>query len=184
MSIETDIKHDLALPADPLDLLQAQVKRQKLFLFLMMGLCVFALISAMAAIGLALSGNQENTPEKDAMLARIPDIENRLEGFSSELAGLTKELTGTNNNFEALSGRLAELDITDQRNAIIRLQRILIRQEQDYRNFLTNLENSLYNFHMMVPHSQGWWDEYKPELTQIVELSKARENYVANLRNN
>ena len=83
-----------------------------------------------------------------------------------------------------LSEQVAALDVNDQGNVIIRVQRILIRQEKDYRNFLTTLENGMYNFDMMVPNSRSWWEEYKQDLVETIELSQARENYVVNLRNN
>lgn len=50
------------------------------------------------------------------MIAPILGIETRLEDYAAELAGLTKELGDANANIDTLSGRFAEIAITDQRN--------------------------------------------------------------------
>tara|TARA_R110001599_G_C11989385_1_gene635826 strand:+ start:511 stop:684 length:174 start_codon:yes stop_codon:yes gene_type:complete len=57
----------------------------------------------------------------------------------------------------------------------------LIKQEQDFQAFVDSLEGGMYNFLMMVPHSGGWWAEYKTELDA---MSVARENYASTLRDN
>jgi hypothetical protein len=73
------------------------------------------------------------------------------------------------------------IDVTDSRNAVQHVQQLLVRQEQDYQKFLTTLEGGLYNFHMMIPHSRGWWDAYTDDLQESVELSKTREMFAAGL---
>jgi hypothetical protein len=184
MSKDAERSTDLALQADPLETLKTGLKRQQLILLALAVTCVLALAIAGSALGMLLFDNKELAAVEQAELKQEQQLAEQMALFSSQVEALMASSEELATELTDLSEQVATIDVNDQRNVIIRVQRILIRQEQDYRNFLTTLENGLYNFHMMVPHSRGWWDEYKQELVETSEMSKVRENYMLNLRNN
>lgn len=184
MSKDTERSTDLALQADPLEPLKTRLKRQQLLLLALTVTCVLALAMAGITLGMLLSDNKELAIVEQAELEKEQQLAEQMAFFTSQVEALLARSEELGTGLTDLSEQVAIIDVNDQRNVIIRVQRILIRQEQDYRNFLTTLENGLYNFHMMVPHSRGWWEDYKEDLVETAELSEARENYVVNLRNN
>lgn len=184
MSKDAERSTDLALQADSLELLKAKLKRRQLLLLALAVTCVLALAIASSTLGMLLSDNKEQAAVEQAELEHKQQLAEQMAFFTSQVEALLARSEELGTALTDLSEQVAIIDVSDQRNVTIRVQRILIRQEKDYRNFLTTLENGLYNFHMMVPHSRGWWDDYKQDLLETVELSKARENYVVNLRNN
>lgn len=184
MSKDTERSTDLALQADPLDPLKKRLKLQQILLLGLMVTCVLALLTAGTTLAMLLSDNKELVAIELAESEQEQQITEQMAFFTSQLEALMARSEALGIELTDLSEQVAAVDVNDQRNVIIRVQRILIRQEKDYRNFLTTLENGMYNFHMMVPHSRSWWEEYKQDLVETAELSEARENYVVNLRNN
>lgn len=184
MSKDSERSTDLALQADPLEPLKTKLKRQQLLLLALAVTCVLTLAIAGSTLGMLLSDNKELAAVEQAELEQEQLLAEQMAFFTSQVEALLARSEELGTELTDLSEQVATIDVNDQRNVIIRVQRILIRQEQDYRNFLTTLENGLYNFHMMVPHSRGWWEDYKQDLVETAELSQARENYVVNLRNN
>lgn len=131
-----------------------------------------------------LSDNKELAAVEQAELEQKQPLNEQMAFFNSQAEALLAPSEELVTALTDLSEQVTTIDVNDQRNAIIRVQRILIRQEQDYRNFLTTLENGLYNFHMMVLHSRGRGEDYKQDLVETAELSEARKNHIVNLRNN
>lgn len=184
MSKESDRSTDLALQADPLEPLKTKLQRQQLLLLALGVAGVLSLAIAGSTLVMLLSDNKELAVVEHADLEQNQEFARQMAFFTTQVESLLARSEELGTEITDLSQQVATIDVNDQRNVIIRVQRILIRQEQDYRHFLTTLESGLYNFHMMVPHSRGWWDDYKQDLVEAAELSEARENYVVNLRNN
>lgn len=117
-----------------------------------------------------------------AIRAQQETLQLSLAGLDTRLSqreAYAEELTG---RVERLSARLSAVDISDADNAVVGLQRILIRQERDYRDFLSSLQRSLMSLDRVIPRSGGWWGELETDLEESLSLSEARENYVFNLR--
>lgn len=174
----------LEIDVDPIEHMKARLKRQQIMLFAALGVGTVSLIAAIAAITLVFMATPDNSDATEELASTTMQLQAADEAFNARFDTILARSNEAQSQLQAISNQLAQLDVNDQRNVIVRVQRILIRQEQDYRDFLTALENGMYNFHMMVPHSRGWWDDYQKELLEAAELSKARENYVVNLRNN
>lgn len=184
MAKDREDSNDLEIDVDPIEHLKTRVKRQQMIMFAALGVGSISLISAIAALALVLMATPDSSEVTDELTTTTRQLQVADEAFNAQFEALMARANETQTQLQSLSTQLGQLDVNDPRNVVIRIQRILIRQEQDYRNFLTVLENGMYNFHMMVPHSRSWWEEYQKELTSTAELSKARENYVVNLRNN
>lgn len=184
MATNTEDSTDLEIDVDPIEHMKARIKRQQWMLFGAFGVATISLVSAALALVLVLAKAPDSTETLDQLVSTVAELQTEDEALSAQIERILASSGETQTQLQTISAQLGQLDVNDQRNVIIRIQRILIRQEQDYRNFLTALENGMYNFHMMVPHSRGWWDDYQKELLETAELSKARENYVVNLRNN
>ncbi|MES3008636.1 MAG: hypothetical protein V4751_12790 [Pseudomonadota bacterium] len=184
MSKDTERSTDLALQADPLEPLKTKLKRQQMLLIGLLATCVLALLMAGTTLMMMLSDSRDLAAVEETEREQIQLINEQMAFFTSQVEALLARSEELGTELTDLSAQVATIDVNDQRNVLIRVQRILIRQEQDYRNFLTTLENGLYNFSMMIPHSRGWWEDYQKDLLETSELSKARENYVVNLRNN
>jgi len=184
MNTDSETGTDQALP-EPLDSLKQSVARLQRQLLITTIVCLFALVGATTALSLLWTADNGATEEETAALQiHVSEAEKELLFLQSQFQELLAQTALNSATVNQLAERVASVDVGDQNNVIVRLQRILIRQERDYRDFLTSLENGLYNFHMMVPHSRGWWTDYREELVRTAELSKARENYVVNLRSN
>ncbi|MGJ8687893.1 MAG: hypothetical protein ACSHXZ_00105 [Gammaproteobacteria bacterium] len=169
---------------ETLETVSALMKSQKKLLLINLGLGAIALLCAIAAIVLGSMGSGEESAELNPNDARIEHLDEEVADLLNQVEIRTSVAEQTHTELSELSTQVGRIDINDERNAVIRLQRLMVKQEQDFQTFLTTLESGLYNFHMMVPHSRGWWDEYKADLDSAKELSKAREEYATNLHNN
>ncbi len=164
----------------------AAVKGQKKLLLGLMARSAISMLSAAFAI-LITMGN--GAPE-EAEIATLPQdtivrqLDGRVNGLSERIDEVLALTQQTQDDLAQLSKQLAAIDVNDERNVITCMQRLLIKQEQDFQAFVDSLEDGMYNFHMMIPHSGGWWAEYKTELDAMNEMSVARENYASTLRDN
>lgn len=173
-------------PLETIEHVSASVKSQKKLLLAALAISAAAILSAVSAIIMSLGSGSQESAETDTLpqdtLAR--QLDSRIEGVSSrteEVLAFTEQIRA---ELEKLSTQVGRIDVNDERNAIIRMQRLLIKQEQDFQAFIGSLESGMYNFQMMVPHSSGWWEEYTTELNAVNEKSKARESYATTLRDN
>lgn len=171
---------------ETLEHVSANVKGQKKLVLALMAISVISLLSAVGAIVLSMGsgGHEESEVAALPQDTIVRELDERLDGVSSHVDEVMAFSQQTQDELAQLSTQVAAIDVNDERNVIIRLQRLLIKQEQDFQAFISSLEGGMYNFHMMVPHSRGWWDEYKVELENTAEKSRARENYATTLRDN
>jgi hypothetical protein len=166
------------------------VKGQKKLLLAVMAMSVVSLLSAVFAIVMSMSGGGHEQAAAEVDISTLPQdtivrqLDNRITGVSSHVEDVLALAEQNQSGLTELSTQVAGIDVNDERNVIIRMQRLLIKQEQDFQAFIDGLEDGMYNFHMMVPRSGGWWDEYQAELATVSEKSKARENYATTLRDN
>ncbi|MGM0633264.1 MAG: hypothetical protein ACQETO_08815 [Pseudomonadota bacterium] len=113
--------------------------------------------------------------QHETAMASVTGLEERLTRqaeFADQLAGQVNRL----------STRLTAVDVSDAENAVIGLQRILIRQERDYRDFLTALQRGMLALDRLIPRSGAWRQELEETLREGMALSEAREDYVFSLR--
>ena len=151
------------------------MKRQQKQLLILAALCVIALPSALLALVLMIT-SADLEPAQDILdPAPVRALQSRLDELETLQSALLASNLQLQDELAALSGKVGTLDINDERNATVRVQQLLVRQEQEFQQFLATLEGGMYNFHMMIPHSRGWWDAYKSDLLVSVDQSKARE---------
>ncbi len=169
-----------------LESVSANVSKQRALIMLLAGVSGVSLVCALVAISLliAASTQPDSEPVSQTPEPSVRQLERALSTLGADLQVLSERTDLSAQSLQALSEQLGKLDVNDERNVIIRLQRLLIKQEQDFQQFLTKLEQGMYNFQMMVPHSRGWWEEYKAEMDAVADMSKARENYATTLRDN
>lgn len=164
----------------------ATVNSQKKLLLALMAISTISLLSAVFAIVMSMGDGgqaalETTTLPQDTLIRQQDD---RIEATSKhidEVLALTEQVR---DELAELSTQVAAIDVNDERNVIIRMQRLLIKQEQDFQAFIGSLGDGMYNFHMMIPRSGGTWEEYKAELDAATEKSVARESYASNLRDN
>lgn len=169
-------------PIATLDSISTGMKRQKKQLLSLAALCVISVSSALLALGLLITRSEPEPPVEVLSNEELLDLREQLADLDTRYVGLLEQSKQNQGHLETLSQQVAAMDINDERNAVFRVQKLLARQEQDFQNFLGTLEGGLYNFHMMIPHSRGWWDDYKADLLEVVALSQARERDVEALR--
>ena len=151
------------------------MKRQQKQLLVLAALCVIAVPSALLALVMIIT-SADSEPAQDFLdPAQVRAMQTRLDDMTTQQATLLASNLQLQDELAALSRKVGTLDINDERNATVRVQQLLIRQEQEFQQFLATLEGGMYNFHMMIPHSRGWWDAYKTDLLVSVDQSKARE---------
>lgn len=172
-------------PLETVEHVSANVKGQKKLLLALTAISAISLSGAVFAIVMSMGG-AEHEPSETAASGpdTLPQFEARLDDVSGQVEAMQALTQRTRVDLDTLSTQVASIDVNDERNVIIRLQRLLIKQEQDFQAFIGSLESGMYNFHMMVPHSRGWWDEYQVELKAVTQKSEARENYATTLRDN
>ena len=169
---------------DKLEGLNAAVKGQKTLLFISLGLATSALLFAIAIFVLGNGESADTEPEAIPYTVMIRQLESQIESIEAQIEEREQAALQTATALSELSTHLGRIDVNDERNTVNRMQSLAIKQEQDFRIFLSTLEAGLYNFHMMIPHSRGWWDEYKADLDEAIQLSEAREEYAKTLRDN
>ncbi len=148
-----------------------------------------ALVLALVSVG-GLSGMLIWQWRTDNVTARaVESIRTQHETAMTSLIGLEERLTRQAEFADQLAGqvdrlstRLTAVDVSDAENAVIGLQRILIRQERDYRDFLNALQRGMLALDRMIPRSGAWRQELEETLQEGVALSEAREDYVFSLR--
>jgi hypothetical protein len=157
------------------------MKRQQKQLLILAALCVISLPSALLALALVFTNSEAAAIENSDESAEVRAMQKRLSELEAQYAALLSSTSQTTEEVAVLARTVGTLDITDERNATFRVQQLLVRQEHEFQQFLATLEGGLYNFHMMIPHSRGWWDSYKADLMANVEQSKARELFAGTL---
>jgi len=165
-----------------LDSVSIGMKRQQKQMLALATLCVVSVPSALLALVLMITDPEPETIETPVTASELRVLQSRLTDIESGLSNVLAAASQTQEELAALAQQVGTLDAKDGRNAIVRLQSLVVRQEQDFQKFLTTLEAGLYNFHMMIPHSRVWWDAYKTDLMASVEQSKARELSAGTLR--
>lgn len=156
--------------------------RQRLLLWLGPALGLLALILAVVLMVWQWQVGAGVVRALDGLRAQQETLQTSLTGLDTRLSqreAYAEELTG---RVDRLSTRLSAVDVSDADNAVVGLQRILIRQERDYRDFLSSLKRSLMSLDRVIPRSGGWWVELETDLDESRALSEARENYLFNLR--
>jgi hypothetical protein len=164
-----------------LDTVDIRMKRQQKQLLLLALLCAISLPSALLALALVFTNSETAALKDSGDSAEVRDVQKRLSELEMQYAALLSSTSQAKEEVAVLARTVGTLDITDERNATFRVQQLLVRQEHEFQQFLATLEGGLYNLHMMIPHSRGWWDAYKADLMVNVEQSKAREMLAGSL---
>ncbi len=170
-----------AEPIVTLDSVSIGMKRQKKQLLLLTALCALAVPCGLLALVLMLTSTDAEPVQETFTLSEMRVLQSQLADLESSLAAVLTASAQSQEELAALSRQVGAMDVNDGRNAIQRVQQLLIRQEKDQQKFLATLEGGLYNFHMMIPHSRGWWEAYNADLLESVESSKSREMFAAAL---
>ena len=166
---------------DPIGLLTLKVKKLQKLLIIGGVACALVMSSLVAATVLLSFSSSSVQSQQDHGLE---SIETSLTQMGLQMGANRSRSVEAIDALEELQAQFDKLDPDAEQHSIVKLQKILIRQEQDYRDFLANLQNGMYAMHLMIPHSRRWWEQYEGEIEQTAKLSKARENYLINLRNN
>jgi hypothetical protein len=156
--------------------------RQRVLLWLSPVLGSLALIMAVLVMVWQWQAGAGTANAIDSLRVEQEALQASLAGLDTSISrreAYAEELTA---RIEQLSTRLTAVDVSDADNAVVGLQRILIRQERDYRDFLASLKRSMMSLDRMIPRSGGWWTEFETEMEGSLALSEARENYLFNLR--
>ena len=166
---------DGAAPAGPTGL-------QRLIMWAGFGTGVLALVLGGVAIAWQYNMQQRMEGALAEVRAGQQDLQASVAGLDTRISEREEASVAFQERIDRLATRLSAVDVSDADNAVVRLQRILIRQERDYRDFLSSLERSLGSLDRVIPRSGGWWSEFATELEELQSLSEARENYVFTLR--
>lgn len=169
-------------PVETLNSVSIGMKRQQKQLLILVALCMIAVPCALLALGTFITSADAESAQDFLDPAQVRALQTRLDELETEQSALLASNVQLRDELAALAGKVGTLDINDERNATVRVQQLLVRQEQEFQQFLATLEGGMYNFHMMIPHSRGWWDAYKTDLMTSLDQSKARELLAGTLR--
>lgn len=168
-------------PAVTLDSVNIGMKSQKKQLLVLTALCALAVPCGLLALALLIASPEPEPAQDTFSLTEMRALQLQVTTLEASLATLAAASAQTQTEFTALSRQIGAMDVNDERNAIARVQELLVRQEQDYQQFLATLEGGLFNFHMMIPHSRGWWDAWQADLMESVEQNKSRQVLAASV---
>lgn len=182
MATEQDT--ELAVEPEPIDLLKLKLKKTQTLLLVALGIAIVGVLLASTQLVMNQLTKDQLSVTEIRLLEQAAEHTQQLLTLQTQLPPLASAVSQSATRINSLTQQLSTIDINDPDNAILKIQRILIRQERDYRDFLSTLETGLNDLHMMIPHSRGWWDSLEEKLNESISLSQARENYVINLREN
>ncbi|MEH6471424.1 MAG: hypothetical protein V7752_09240 [Halopseudomonas sp.] len=147
----------------------AKLEKGRLVNWIIMAvLAVFVLVEAGVLIIYATQGPDPRVPENTQRLELILDDIKRLEvAFESA--------TAYNENAERLEGKLERIMTTIQLNNFSALRKLMIEQEDSYQQFLTAMQQGMYDISRMVKGSRTWYEVYKEDLDLVIGDSNRRE---------
>lgn len=108
---------------------------------------------------------------------RVSEISQRLDLAQEETDRLKEAYEAAqtfNDNALRLEGKLEQIMTTIQLNNFSTLRQLMIEQEASYQQFLTTLQQGMYDISRMVKGSRTWFEVYKEDLDLIIEDSKTR----------
>ncbi|MDT8429132.1 MAG: hypothetical protein RQ757_10245 [Pseudomonadales bacterium] len=184
MATELEQDTELAVELEPIDLLKLKLKKTQTMLLVTLGMAVLAVSLALTQLLIAQMNKGQLSDTEISLLEQSAEHAQQLLTLQSQLPPLVSAVSQSSTRINTLVQQVSAIDINDPDNAILRIQRILIRQERDYRDFLTSLEVGMNDLQMMIPHSSGWWESFQERFEESISLSQARENYLINLREN
>jgi hypothetical protein len=184
MAMEQAQSSDFPVEAEPLDMLAYRLRRTQKLLLVFAALCTVSLLLGIAVLTLALRTGSQLDRAEYRFEESLAEQTLQMNKNAAQIIAAVEASAQIRTVLSELDSRIARLDINDQANVLVKVQRILIRQERDYRDFLTDLERGMHDIQKMIPHSRSWWDAYSEQMQESIRLSEARENYLMTLREN
>jgi len=107
----------------------------------------------------------------------IAENSQRVEALQQELNKLQTAYEATqtlNDNALRLEGKLERIITTIQLNNFSSLRKLMVEQEGSYQQFITALQQGMYDLSKMVKGSRTWYEVYKDDLDLVIGDSKGR----------
>ncbi len=86
-----------------------------------------------------------------------------------------KSAEAYNDNAVRLEEKLDRITRTIQLNNFSAMRELMIEQEQGYQQFITTLQQGMYDISRMIKGSRSWYEVYKEDLDLIISDSRIRQ---------
>tara|TARA_R110002110_G_scaffold66538_1_gene182126 strand:- start:643 stop:1230 length:588 start_codon:yes stop_codon:yes gene_type:complete len=146
-----------------------KLEKDRLISRIFMGVLLFAVI------GLTSTLIYNSTQGPDPLTS---ENSRRLESIQQEMTQLKTALEATqtyNDNAQRLEGKLDRIIATIELNNFTVLRKLMVGQEASYQQFITALQQGMYDISRMVKGSRTWYEVYKEDLNLVIRDSKERE---------
>ena len=153
---------------DPIEELQLKANKQLTILFA-------ACASSVVFLGL-LGFTYTTLTGKLLSATQAPLIEMKnLSGLvSDEYSNLTMAVEFYNHQMDSLGQRLDDIDPAVDRAQFVKLENVIISQENDFQVFLSSAQDAVFGLSEMVSGSRGWRQDFKAKLDLAIAASEAR----------
>ncbi len=112
---------------------------------------------------------------------RVSEISQRLDLAQEEADQLKQAYEAAqtfHDNALRLEGKLDRIITTIQLNNFSALRQLMTEQEASYQQFMTALQQGMYDISRMVKGSRTWYEVYKEDLDLVIEDSKMRAKHL------
>lgn len=136
----------------------------------------FSLLQSIAIVYLLLS--QKVDPQVVRNAGNISELRSELKSIEK----VTESAAAYNRHAQVLEQRIDRVLNRTDLNNYAEVRQLILEQEQSYQQFITALQQGMYDLARMVKGSRTWYDVYKEELDRVVESSKARHQRLSDLQ--
>jgi flagellar basal body-associated protein FliL len=164
---DKDDENNEAQPLSPEERI-AKLEKGRNINWIIMG--VLLLLIVVQGVFLVIYSTQGSDP-------LIAENSQRVEALQQELNKLQTAYEATqtlNDNALRLEGKLERIITTIQLNNFSSLRKLMVEQEGSYQQFITALQQGMYDLSKMVKGSRTWYEVYKDDLDLVIGDSKGR----------
>lgn len=146
----------------------AKLEKGRLINWIILGVLLLTVL--IEGVFLVLSAGPASDP-------RITESTQRLEALQTEVNRLKNAYDAAetfNDNALRLEGKLDRIMTTIQLNNFSALRKLMVEQEGSYQQFITALQQGMYDLSKMIKGSRTWYEVYKDDLDLVIGDSKGR----------
>ncbi|ABC27892.1 hypothetical protein HCH_01007 [Hahella chejuensis KCTC 2396] len=155
--------------AQRLTLLEKSMSLNRFFLLLLAMLIVVTLsVTITVSIISAMDGGDT------AKTAEIVDLQNKVQELRQELQATREQVATLNAQIPAMKTAIAN-------GSAPAFQRLLLKQEASYQEFIRGVKEGMYDLARMVPGSRTWLELYNEKMDRALQLSQERQRELQRL---
>ncbi|AZZ90432.1 hypothetical protein EUZ85_06735 [Hahella sp. KA22] len=167
---EKEAEDEQMTEAQRLTLLEKSMSLNRFFLLLLAMLIVVTLsVTITVSIISAMDSGGDS-----AKTAEIADLQNKVQE-------LRQELQATREQVAALNAEIPTIKTSIANGSAPAFQRLLLKQEASYQEFIRGVKEGMYDLARMVPGSRTWLELYNEKMDRALQFSQERQRELQRL---